>query len=69
MKKLGVLVLILGVVIMGYTAVKFVEQKKRGTEEQVQDKPLPFPWLPTVGALLTAGGIIMMGSGRFRRVR
>lgn len=69
MKKLGLIVLILGVIVMGYTAVKFVKQKKMGSEEEVQNEPQPFPWMPTVGALLTAGGIIMMGSGRFKKVR
>ncbi|MCW3102117.1 MAG: hypothetical protein JWO09_557 [Bacteroidetes bacterium] len=69
MKKFGIIVLIAGVVIMGITAYKFIEQRKRGSEEQVQDRSVPFPWLPTVGALLTAGGIIMLGSDRFRRVR
>jgi len=69
MKKLGVVILIVGVCLMGYTAIKFIKEKRRGSEEQVQDKPLPFPWLPTTGALLTATGIILMGSGRFRRVR
>jgi len=69
MKKFGIIVLIAGVLVMGITAYKFIEQRKRGSEEQVQDQSTPFPWLPTVGALLTAGGIIMMGSDRFRRVR
>ena len=69
MKKFGIIVLIAGVLVMGVTAYKFIEQKKRGSEEQVQDHPLPFPWLPTAGALLIAGGIIMMGAGRFRNVR
>ena len=69
MKKLGLVMLIVGVLIMGYTAVKFVKQKKEGSEERVQSEPLPFPWMPTAGALLTAGGIILMGSGRFRKVR
>ncbi|MCW3071510.1 MAG: hypothetical protein JWO44_1400 [Bacteroidetes bacterium] len=69
MKKIGIIVLIVGIVVMGVAAYKFIEQKKRGSEEQVQDRSLPFPWLPTVGALLTAGGIIMMGSGRVRKVR
>lgn len=69
MKKLGIVVLLIGVLVMGFAAYKFIEQKKRGSEEQVQDENVPFPWLPTVGALLTAGGIIMMGSGNYRKVR
>ncbi|HEX8516589.1 MAG TPA: hypothetical protein VF868_10345 [Bacteroidia bacterium] len=69
MKKLGTILLIAGVVLMGYAAFKFVKDKKHGSEEQVQDQSLPFPWIPTTGALLTAGGIILLGSGRFKRVR
>jgi hypothetical protein len=69
MKKIGILLLIVGVFLMGYASVKFIKDKKRGSEEQVQDQVLPFPWLPTAGAVLIAGGIILMGSGRFRRVR
>lgn len=69
MKKLGIIVLLAGVIVMGFAAYKFIEQRKRGSEEQVQDENIPFPWLPTVGALLTAGGIIMMGSGNYKRVR
>jgi hypothetical protein len=69
MKKLGLIVLLAGVFTMSFAAYKFIEQKKRGSEEQVQDSNVPFPWLPSLGALLTAGGIIMMGSGRYRNVR
>ena len=69
MKKFGVVVLIVGVILMGIAAFKFIKQRERGSEEQVQDENLPFPWLPTTGALLTATGIIMMGSGRYKRVR
>ena len=69
MKKIGILLLVVGVFMMGFAAVKFIKQKNKGSEEQVQDQVLPFPWLPTTGAVLIAGGIILMGSGRFRRVR
>jgi hypothetical protein len=69
MKKIGIILLIAGLFLMGFAAYKFIEQKKRGSEEQVQDQNVPFPWIPTVGALLTAGGIIMMGSGKFKKVR
>jgi hypothetical protein len=64
MKKLGIVVLLAGVLLMGVAAYKFVKDKRIGSEEQVQNRPLPFPWLPTTGALLIATGIIMMGSGR-----
>lgn len=64
MKKIGIIILSAGVILMGVTVFKFINDKKRGPEEQVQHEPLPFPWLPTTGALLIASGIIMMGSGR-----
>jgi hypothetical protein len=64
MKKIGIIILSAGIILMGVAAFKFVKQKNRGSEEQVQNEPLPFPWMPTAGALLIAGGIIMMGSGR-----
>jgi uncharacterized membrane protein YkgB len=64
MKKLGIIILSIGVIVMGIASYKFIKDKKRGPEEQVQNRPLPFPWLPTTGAILIASGIIMMGSGR-----
>ena len=69
MKKIGIVFLILGALTMGYAAVKFISQKNQGSEEQVQDENVPFPWVPTVGAVLTAGGIILLGLGRGKKVR
>ena len=68
MKKFGIFLLLAGVLTMSIAAYKFAKQKNRGSEEQVQDQNTPFPWLPSVGALLTATGIIMMGSGSYRKV-
>jgi hypothetical protein len=63
MKKLGIVILSVGIILMGVAAYKFIKDKRRGSEEEVQKEPVPFPWLPTAGALLTATGIIMIGSG------
>jgi hypothetical protein len=63
MKKFGIIILSAGIILMGIAAFKFVKQKNKGTENFVEKEPLPFPWLPTSGALLTAAGIIMIGSG------
>jgi hypothetical protein len=64
MKRFGIVVLSAGVILMGIAAFKFIKERNSGSEEQMQNKPLPFPWMPTTGALLTAAGIIMMGTGR-----
>jgi hypothetical protein len=64
MKRFGIVVLSAGVILMGIAAFKFIKERNQGSEEQMQNKPLPFPWMPTTGALLTAAGIIMMGTGR-----
>jgi uncharacterized membrane protein YidH (DUF202 family) len=69
MKKIGLILLLIGVLVMGYAAFKFVKDKKLGSEEQVQDQTLPFPWLPTTGALLIASGIIVMGSGGYNKAK
>jgi len=63
MKKLGIIILSVGIIFMGIAAFKFVKEKNRGSEEEMQKEPIPFPWLPSTGALLTAAGIIMIGSG------
>jgi len=70
MKKIGIIFLIAGVLTMGYAAAKFIMERNSGaSEEQAQDENVPFPWVPTIGAVLTAGGIILMGAGRFKKVR
>ena len=67
MKKTGIILLIAGLLTMGYAGVKFIMQKKQGSEERMEGTPLSFPWLPLTGAALTAGGIILMGRGRNRK--
>jgi len=60
MKKTGIIILTIGVLLMGIAAYNFVMGKRAATK--TEKSPLPFPWLPTAGALFTATGIIMLGS-------
>lgn len=63
MKKFGIVLLIIGLLIMGYAAVKFIKEKRHSSVQEVQKEPIPFPWVPSAGALSTAIGIILMGAG------
>jgi hypothetical protein len=68
MKTLGIILLAIGVIVMGITAFDFVQKRKIGSEEQVEKEQLPFPWKPTAGAVLIAGGIILIGANNKKRV-
>jgi hypothetical protein len=60
MKKLGVFLFTTGVIVMLYAAVDFVMDRRKGSPEEVKEQNLPFPWLPTVGGVLVATGVIAM---------
>jgi hypothetical protein len=68
MKKLGIVLLALGVILMGVAAFDFVQKRQMGSEEVVEKEELPFPWKPTGGAILIAAGIILMGLNNKKRV-
>lgn len=64
MKKLGIALFSIGIIVMIYTAVDFARDQKKGSIEDVRGtkNSIPFPWLPSTGAVLIAFGIIMMSS-------
>ena len=64
MKKAGIILLSIGIILMGIATFKFVREKSEG----VQTEQVPFPWMPTAGAIFTAAGIIMMGTDKKRVV-
>lgn len=68
MKKTGIIILTVGVILMGVAVYKFFNDKRRGSEEQAQNSFYSFPWIPTTGAILIASGIILIGSGNPKRI-
>jgi hypothetical protein len=70
MKKLGIALFSIGVIVMIYTAVDFAIDQKKGSIEEVRgtNNSIPFPWLPSTGAVLIAFGIIMMSTSGKKKV-
>ncbi|MGQ0826873.1 MAG: hypothetical protein ACT4ON_00615 [Bacteroidota bacterium] len=64
MKKLGIFLFTAGIIVMLYAAFNFVREKRMGSEEDIKEQNLPFPWFPTVGGVLIATGIIAMVTGK-----
>ncbi len=68
MKKLGIILFSTGIIVMMYAAVNFIKDRKIGSEEDVEKQGLPFPWFPSTGAVLVAGGIILMATSKRKKV-
>jgi len=64
MKKLGIFLITAGIAVMLFAAVNFIREKRIGSEEDVKQQNLPFPWFPSVGGVLIAMGIIAMVTTR-----
>jgi uncharacterized membrane protein YidH (DUF202 family) len=62
-KKVGLVLIIIGILMMAYTGFNYVTTEKvvdLGPIQINQEKNHPVQWSPIVGAVLLAGGIIMV---------
>jgi hypothetical protein len=67
MKKLGIILVALGILMMLYTGFNYVTTKKVADIGPVQiDKKEnhPVQWSPIVGGVLLLGGIVILASGK-----
>jgi drug/metabolite transporter (DMT)-like permease len=71
MKKIGAILLILGVILMLIVGYNFYTEKSvAGLEprQPYEEVSHPFPWYPVIGAVLVAGGIILMATSKRRKL-
>lgn len=62
-KKAGIVFIIIGALLMAYTGFNYVTTEKvvdLGPIQINQEKSHPVKWSPVIGAVLLAGGIIMV---------
>lgn len=62
-KKMGIVLIVIGIIMMAYTGFNYVTTEKvvdLGPIQINQEKNHPVQWSPIVGATLLAGGIIMV---------
>lgn len=62
-KKMGLVLIVIGILLMAYTGFNYVTTEKvvdLGPIQINQEKNHPVQWSPIVGAALLAGGIIMV---------
>lgn len=72
MKKLGILIFILGIVMTTLTGFNIVTKKKVaeiGSVEITREKETPIYWSPMTGGALAAVGIVLLLVGNKRNVR
>jgi hypothetical protein len=70
MKKIGALLLILGIVLMLIVSYNFYTNKDVAGIRPMQPdegESHSFPWYPAIGAVLVASGIIIMVTTRKRK--
>jgi hypothetical protein len=70
MKKIGAILLIIGVILMLIVGYNFyTEENVAGINPRQPDEEVshPFPWYPAIGAVLVAGGIILIVTSAKRR--
>lgn len=66
-KKVGIILIIVGVLMMIYTGFTFVTKEKVadvGPVEVNKTERHPVQWSPIVGGLLLVGGIIIVATGK-----
>lgn len=67
MKKLGIVLSILGLIMIVYTGFNYVTTEKvvdLGPIKINQEKNHPVQWSPIVGVVLLVGGIVLVVSGK-----
>lgn len=67
MKKLGIVLSILGIIMIMYTGFNYVTTEKvvdLGPIKINQEKNHPVQWSPIVGVVLLVGGIVLVVSGK-----
>jgi drug/metabolite transporter (DMT)-like permease len=67
MKKLGIVLSILGIIMIVYTGFNYVTTEKvvdLGPIKINQEKNHPVQWSPIVGVVLLVGGIVLVVSGK-----
>lgn len=67
MKNLGIVMIVLGIIMMVITGFNFITKEKVldvGPLEVHKEERHPVQWPPVAGAVLLAGGIILVIAGR-----
>lgn len=68
-KKVGIILIIVGALMMIYTGFTYVTKKKVadiGPVEINTEERHPVQWSPIVGGLLLLGGIVIVATGKGR---
>lgn len=60
MKRAGIIIFILGIILLIGVGVKSLKEKNEHINVEATKEPHPFPYAPLIGGVLVAGGIIMM---------
>lgn len=66
-KPLGIILVVLGIIMMIYTGFNYVTNEKVvdiGPLQINAEKNHPVQWSPIVGAILLAGGIVVIVTGK-----
>ena len=69
-KSAGTVLIIIGILMMAYTGFTYITTKKVidvGSIQVNQEESHPVQWSPYVGAILLAGGVILIASDRKKR--
>jgi hypothetical protein len=69
-KSAGTVLIIIGILMMAYTGFTYITTKKVidvGSIQVTQEESHPVQWSPYVGAILLAGGVILIASDRKKR--
>ncbi len=62
-RSIGITVIVIGIIMMIYTGFNYVTTEKVvdiGPLEIKKEKNHPVQWSPTIGAILIAGGIVLI---------
>ncbi len=67
MRNIGIVIIVIGVLMMIYTGFNYVTTEKvvdLGPIKINKEKDHPVQWSPIVGAILLAGGVVIIATGK-----
>jgi hypothetical protein len=70
-KSVGIVLIIIGITMMAYTGFTYITTKKVvdiGSIQVNKEESHPIQWSPYIGAVLFAGGVIIVVAGRKIRI-
>ena len=70
-KRIGIILIIVGVIMMIYTGFTYVTKEKVvdiGSVEINQEKRHPVQWSPIVGGILLVGGLLIVATNKGKGV-